>query len=44
MLCAMVVGIFVLHAAGVNSDGEEDLTALSVQRAREAAHILRPAE
>jgi AcrR family transcriptional regulator len=44
MLCAMVVGIFVLHAAGVDSDSEDDLTALSVQRAREAAHILRPTE
>ena len=43
MLCAMVVGIFVLHASGVNSEGDEDdLTALSVQRAREAAHILSP--
>jgi AcrR family transcriptional regulator len=44
MLCAMVVGIFVLHASGVDSESEDDLTALSVQRAREAAHILRPAE
>jgi AcrR family transcriptional regulator len=44
MLCAMVVGIFVLHAAGVDSESEDDLTALSVQRAREAAHILRPTE
>jgi len=44
MLSAMVVGIFVLHASGVTSDGQDDLTALAVQRAREAAHILSPPE
>ena len=44
MLCAMVVGIFVLHASGVISDDEDDLTTLAVQRAREAAHILSPPE
>ena len=44
MVCAMTVGIFVLHASGVNSDGQDDLTELSVQRAREAAHILSPAD
>jgi AcrR family transcriptional regulator len=44
MLCAMVVGHFVLHASGVISDDDDDLTALAVQRAREAAHILSPAE
>jgi AcrR family transcriptional regulator len=42
MLSAMVVGIFVQHAAGVLGDGSEDLRALSVQRAREAADILAP--
>jgi AcrR family transcriptional regulator len=42
MLSAMVVGIFVQHAAGVLGDGSQDLRTLSVQRAREAADILRP--
>jgi AcrR family transcriptional regulator len=44
MLCAEVVGIFVLHASGVTSDGESDLTELALQRAREAAHILSPSD
>ena len=41
-LCAMVVGLFVEHAAGVISEEADDLTALAVQRAKEAASILRP--
>ena len=44
LLCAMVVGLYVEHAAGVISEEAEDLTALAVQRAREAASILRPAD
>jgi AcrR family transcriptional regulator len=40
LLSAMVVGIFIQHAAGVLSD--EDVAALSRERAGEAAHILRP--
>ena len=42
LLSAMVVGIFVEHAAGVLSDDGADLTALSLQRAREAAQIVGP--
>jgi AcrR family transcriptional regulator len=42
MLSAMVVGIFVQHAAGVIADESQDLIALSLRRAREAAEILRP--
>jgi AcrR family transcriptional regulator len=42
LLSAMVVGIFVQQAAGVLSDGENDLTALSLQRAREAGQIIGP--
>ena len=42
LLSAMVVGVFVLHAAGVISGSAGDLTALSLQRAGEAANILRP--
>jgi AcrR family transcriptional regulator len=38
LLCAMVVGLFVQHAAGVLSD--EDLESLALQRAREAAQII----
>jgi AcrR family transcriptional regulator len=41
LLSATVVGIFVQHAAGVLADGQ-DLTALSRQRACEAAEVLRP--
>jgi hypothetical protein len=37
----MVVGVFVLHAAGA-IDQAGDLAALSLQRAGEAADILRP--
>ena len=44
LLSAMVVGVFVLHSAGVISGESEDLGALSVQRAGEAANILRPPE
>jgi AcrR family transcriptional regulator len=42
LLSAMVVGIFVEHAAGVLCDDGADLTALSLQRAREAAQIVGP--
>jgi AcrR family transcriptional regulator len=42
LLSAMVVGIFVQHASGAIADEGEDLVALSLQRAREAAEILRP--
>jgi hypothetical protein len=38
----MVVGVFVLHSAGVISGESDDLAALSLQRAGEAANILRP--
>lgn len=41
LLGALVLGIFVQHAAGV-LPGEQDLTALSLQRAGEAAELLRP--
>jgi AcrR family transcriptional regulator len=40
-LSAMVVGTFVLHAAGVLGEGE-DVTALSRQRAAEAADLFTP--
>jgi AcrR family transcriptional regulator len=42
MLSAMVVGVFIEHASGAIADGNEDLLALSLQRAREAAEILAP--
>lgn len=42
LLSAMVVGIFVQHAAGVLSDDGHDLAALARQRAREAEQILGP--
>jgi AcrR family transcriptional regulator len=42
MLSAMVVGIFIEHASGAIGEGSEDLFALSLQRAREAAEILAP--
>ncbi len=42
LLGAMVIGVFVQHAAGVLSEESADLTALSLQRAREAARILGP--
>lgn len=42
MLSAMVVGVFIEHASGAIDDGNEDLMALSLQRAREAAEILAP--
>ncbi len=42
LLSAMVVGIFVQHAAGVLTDDGNDLAALSRQRAREAEQILGP--
>jgi AcrR family transcriptional regulator len=42
MLTAMVLGIFVQHAAGALAEDSEDLVALSLRRAREVAKILRP--
>ena len=42
LLSAMVVGIFIQHAADVLGEEGDDLTALSLDRAREAASILRP--
>jgi TetR/AcrR family transcriptional regulator, cholesterol catabolism regulator len=42
MLSAMVVGVFIEHASGAIADGSEDLLALSLQRAREAAEVLAP--
>ena len=42
LLSAMVVGVFVQHAAGVLTDEDDDLTALSLQRALETARILGP--
>jgi AcrR family transcriptional regulator len=42
LLSAMVVGIFIQHAADVLGEEGGDLTALSLDRAREAASILRP--
>ena len=42
MLSAMIVGIFIEHASGAIADGGDDLLALSLQRAREAAEILQP--
>ncbi len=42
LLSAMVVGIFIQHAADVLGEEGDDLTALSLDRAREAAFILRP--
>jgi AcrR family transcriptional regulator len=42
LLSAMVVGIFIQHAADVLGEEGDDLAALSQNRAREAASILRP--
>ncbi len=42
LLSAMVVGIFIQHAADVLGEEGGDLAALSLDRAREAAFILRP--
>ncbi len=42
MLSAMVVGVFIEHASGTIADGNDDVIALSLQRAREAAAILQP--
>jgi AcrR family transcriptional regulator len=44
LLSAMVVGIFIQHAADVLGDEGDDLAALSQDRAREAASILPPPE
>ena len=44
ILSSMVVGIFIQHAADVLGEEGDDLTALSLDRAREAASILRPPE
>jgi AcrR family transcriptional regulator len=41
MLCAMVVGVFIEHASGAIEDGNDDVIALSLQRANEAAAILQ---
>jgi AcrR family transcriptional regulator len=41
LLSAMIVGVFVQHASGVLG-AEEDVTALALERAREAAEILNP--
>lgn len=41
LLSAMIVGVFVEHAAGVLEQGQ-DLTALAQQRAREAAAVVGP--
>lgn len=41
VLSAMVVGVFVLRAAGVIDDGE-DAASLAAERARDAARILQP--
>jgi len=37
-----VVGVFIEHASGAIADGNDDVIALSLQRAREAAAILQP--
>lgn len=42
MLSAMVVGVFIEHASGAIAGGSDDVIALSLQRAREAAAILQP--
>jgi AcrR family transcriptional regulator len=42
LLSAMVVGIFIQHAADVLGEEGDDLAALSLGRAREAATILQP--
>ncbi len=42
LLSAMVVGIFIQHAADVLGEEGDDLAALSLDRAREAASILEP--
>jgi AcrR family transcriptional regulator len=44
LLSAMVVGIFIQHAADVLGEEGDDLTALSLGRAREAASIFLPPE
>lgn len=44
LLCAMVVGTFVQHAAGATSDNSDDLVAFALRRARETADVLRPPE
>jgi AcrR family transcriptional regulator len=41
LLCAMIVGIFVEYASGVLHE-DQDLTALALERAHEAAAILNP--
>jgi AcrR family transcriptional regulator len=44
LLSAMVVGIFVQHAAGAIPEESTNLVAFSMRRAREAADVLRPRE
>jgi TetR/AcrR family transcriptional regulator, cholesterol catabolism regulator len=41
LLSAMVVGVFVQHAAGVIADDGDDLTVMMIRRANETAQILR---
>jgi len=40
LLSAMLVGIFVQHAAGVGGDESQDMTSLLTERAEFIAHIL----
>ena len=42
MLSAAVVGVFIEYASGAIGEGNVDVIALSLQRAREAARILAP--
>ena len=42
MLSSVVVGVFIEHASGAIAEGNEDVLALALQRAREAAEILAP--
>ena len=44
MLGAVIVGVFVEHATGVLDETGEGVTALALQRAKEAAQILSPPE
>jgi AcrR family transcriptional regulator len=42
LLSAMVVGLFIEHAAGVLRDEGDDMVAVALQRAQEADRIFRP--
>jgi AcrR family transcriptional regulator len=44
MLGAVIVGVFMEHATGVLDETGDGLTALAMQRAKEAAQILSPLE